>query len=440
MKLKNIFIIIFFIFSFSYAESLTVADAVRSSLISYPGIKAIQAKYAAAKAQEEYAYSFLWPNISLGASYGNLRNEEYSHVYGDLKTSLQTVNDDVIHNTKVGLTLTMPLFAAGIWQGTKINTIYKDLAGLELDKTENETVFNTINYYYQLYLARKNVSLLEERRKALTEDYNSVSSRYEAKMVQRTDVLRSEIQLRSLEMDLENARKNLILAEQNFSYYIPSVNPTTVELTIDTVPTAAQLPDLEYLKKEMRENRPEYKTFEQNQELALQNYNLAKSDLYPTVQLIGTNSWARYNMPDLNYEQGNWTAMLQANWTLFSGLGRFKNMDNKWQSYQNILKAMEVADQGCELELRDAYLSVKQAIDQLKNARKIKDLAVENYYQVRARYQSGMDTSFSYIDANNTLLSAQLGLISAETTALTAMAKLEKVTGVLAKKYKEREA
>jgi outer membrane protein TolC len=430
--MKRINIVLLMVLSVLSAETLNVQEAVRRALEVYPAVQAAQMKVSAAQAQEAYAYSVLWPSIALNGSYGNGYQSKYMYVDGDWGSLLQVSqmpDAEVAKTTQAGYSVDMPVFNMGVFQGAAITGIAKEAAVSDEKKARLDTIFAVKQAYYQVLLARKTVRVFDQEYKALHDDYNMISARYKSGLVQQTDVLRSEIQLRNLDQDIANARKNVIIAEQNFSAYVPSLNIAETALQLEVIPTMAIVVAYDELRERMYAHRPDWQSFQMSKRIALENIHLAQSNFYPSFTLHGSNVWNRLAMPDLSYEQKNWNVALIGNWVVFNGLGNLDTLEMKSKDYASVLQNEAVLTRNYDIELRDAYLSLQQAYIQLRSAGTVVQLARDNYSQIRARYTTGMDTSLNYIDALNTLLSGELSLAGAEVNVLLSHARLEKIVG-----------
>jgi outer membrane protein len=429
MKRSIIFLVIS---SFLGATTLNVDIVVNSAIAKHPSVVAARLKRQAAEVQESYAYSFLWPTFALKGSYGDVYTGIPYNIDAPATTSMglkQMGNEDKVRNLQTGYMVTMPLFNAGVFQGASMAKVSLESARIDEQKAVNDIQFAAIQAYYQTVLAQRTLALVGNQVKIAQQDMVMIRQRYASGVIQKTDVLRSEIQLKNMEQTLVVAGKNKMLAEHALLQYVPSASIDNSVLEVESIPNQAGLPTYEEALAAMYADRPEIKSVNTVRQLAEENYKLAVSDLFPTFQFVGTNYWNRNSYPDVSYEQKNWTMMAQGSWTLFNGLGNYQNLDMKNKLQASIAEQEKVATFNYELELQDTYWSLQNAYVQLEAGRATIQLARENFAQVRARYMSGMDTSLSFIDAYNTLISSEINLATAEVSVLMGVARLNKVMG-----------
>ncbi len=433
-KLVRTVLFVLLLVSCASAETLTVDEAVSRALATYPGIKAAELKLSAANATVRYAYSSLWPTLSLKGGYGNVYSGPYEHITGDdapSQLSMSYLPDHHLVSTQTGYMVAMPIFVAAAWQGAEIANINERMAEADLAKAKMDTAYSTMQSFYQMMLAQRTMTLLDQRYAVAKEEYQMIRTKYESGIVQKTDMLRSEIQMRDIDQNRIIARKNLELARINFTNYVPSVNLDEVSLSVSVVPETVPSMDMAELRTNMYMHRPEWRSFEEGKKLSYENYRLSFSDHYPTFQLVGTNYWNKMEYPEFDFEQKTWNVLLQGSWTIFNGLGTFAKADSSYDSYAAVVQNESTVTRSMELELQDALLSYQQACFQLKNARVMLDLSRENFNQVKVRYMSGVDSNLAFIDASNTLLSSEIGLATAEVNVLLSKARLARVQGII---------
>jgi outer membrane protein TolC len=430
--MKRNSIVVLFLFSCLSATTLNIQTVVDYAVAHHPSVTAAQLKRQAAEVQESYAYSFLWPTFALKGSYGDVYTGIPYNIDAPATTSMglkQMGNEDTVRNLQTGYMVTMPLFNAGVFQGASMAKVSLESARVDEQKAVNDVQFAAVQAYYQAVLAQRTLFLVNNQLKTARQDIAMLRQRYASGVIQKTDLLRSEIQLKNMEQNVVNAGKNKIIAEHNLAQYVPKQLMVDSFLDVGVIPDKVLIPSYEDALATMYANRPEIKSFDINRRLALENYKLAVSDLFPTFQFVGTNYWSRNSYPDVSYEQKNWTMMAQGSWTLFNGLGNYQNMDMKNKLQSSVIEQEKVATFNYELELQDAYWSLQNAYTQLDASRAMIQLARENFDQVRARYLSGMDTSLNFIDAYSTLISSEINVAASEVSVLLGFARLSKVMG-----------
>jgi outer membrane protein TolC len=417
--------------SSAHAATLNVQTVVRQALATHPDVRSAELKLRSAENTVRYAYAMLWPSVTLKGAQGNSYVGPYEHFTGDAPKLESSMPDETVKVLQTGATAVMPVFVAAAWQGASIADTSRDLTASDLAKARMDTAYNAMQAFYQLLLARRTADLLERRLTEAKEAYQQIKARYDSGMVQKTDALRSEIQLRDIEQNLLTSRKDLALAEINFRNYVPSPDVTTMELQADTIPTDRPAITYEEAREKMYATRPEWQAFVLNKKISRANYDLALSDLYPTFQLVGSETWTNTEYHDFGFDQKNWSVLLQGSWLVFNGLGNLNKSDSARDTYESVLAGEATVTRQMELELKDAYLSYQQDLLQSVNARKMLELSRENYNQVKARYLSGVDSNLNYLDASNTLLSSEIGLVNAEVNVLLAKARLERIQGTI---------
>ena len=146
----------------------------------------------------------------------------------------------------------------------------------------------------------------------------SVQVQYAAGAVNKSDVLRSKVELGNTEQDLSKEQNNYAVAMVKFIKLLGL--PRTSQVGLKDNLTYEELPlSVDDCLQSARAHRPDLAQAQAGIHLAMEGIKLAKSQNLPQLSLNGDLDWNDSHFPGLN--NGNWLVSLMASINVFdSGL------------------------------------------------------------------------------------------------------------------------
>lgn len=395
-----------------HAAELSLEDSIALALQNNPSIKMAAAdKDKAVWGIKENEGGNL-PSLSVANS--NNRSSGAAEGAG--------VNDSF--NTS--LRVNWPLYTGGRAEALIDQAKYNaNIAGAGVDKAREQVKLDTTTAYYSVLQNNNLVKVNQQTVDNLTAHLKNVQAQYQVGTIAKSDVLRSEV-------ELANAQQNLTKAQNAYDVSVANFN-NVVGLPLDTQNTMKD--ELAYEAFTMSlddsiqmaaEKRPEILQSQDTINAAKAGIKVADSGKLPTITASGSQGWTGSKFPGDN---SNWTVGVSANWNVFdAGVTDAKrkeaqaNMDKVNQSDQQLRSAIE-------LEVRQAYSSMKEAEARIETSKVAVDKANEDLKASQAKYYAGVGTNLDVIDA-------QVALTQAETNSTQALydynvnkAKLQKAIG-----------
>lgn len=325
------------------------------------------------------------------------------------------------------LRLSMPLYTGGRLEGqvdqAKLNAHTADLGVI---KAEQQTKLAATTAYFSVLQARNMAKVNQEAVDSLTAHLNNVQAQYSVGTVAKSDVLSTQVQL-------ANAQQNLTKAQNAYDVAVSSLNNIT-GMPLDTENTYQD--DLSYTAYEMSledsiqtalKNRPEIGQSEDSISAARTGIKIADSGHLPTVSLSGGESWSGNTFPGSG--NNNWSVGVSASWNLFdSGVTNAKVKEAKTAADKAVEQSNQTRD-GIKLEVRQDYLSMKEAEQRIQTSAVAVDQAADALKIAEAKYQAGAGTNLDVMDAELALTQAKTNHTQALYDYNTNKAKLETAIG-----------
>ncbi len=398
------------------ALELTLDDSIQMALRNNPTIKIADAEKKIAKSKINQAQS------------GNMPALTYAHTAARYKSN--TLTTGVLYDNKYDNTvrLTFPLYTGGEVEGLiKQAELGYDAAILGIAKAKQQIKLDATTAYFNVLQARNMVDLNKESVERLQAHLKNVQAQYEVGTVAKVDVLRSEV-------ELANAEQNLIKAQNSYDLALASLN-NVLGIPLDT---QVQVKDnLKYQKydktiddciKYALQNRPEIGQMDASLKIAQKGISVARSGYLPTLALAGTANWNNDEFP--GDENSNWTVSLQAGFNVFdAGLTKAKVRQAKATHAKTTQEVKQTSD-AVQLEVRQAYLSLREAEKRIATAKVAVEKAEEDYKIAQVRYSAGVGTNIDVMDAQVALTQAKTNYVQAMYDYNTNQAKLNKAMGM----------
>jgi outer membrane protein TolC len=252
------------------------------------------------------------------------------------------------------------------------------------------------------------------------------------------DVLRSQVQLKTEQQVLVAAR-NQLEKDKLVLGRIIGLPPAQVFDLADSAPFS-QIAGIS-LDEALRlalDQRPDYQSSKKLVEAAQQTVAAARAQWYPTVDVNGFYGDAG---PRLTNSHGVFTITGALNFNIFSG-GRIRSDVEKAKAALK-QRSDELADQGAaiDVEVRNAFLDLQSASDQVAVARDNLALANQTLAQARDRFSAGVTDNIEVVQAQGSVAIANDNLISALHAHNLAKVELARALGMTedgVKKYISR--
>ena len=392
---------------------LSLDDSIAMALKNSPSIQMALADKEKATWGIKEAQGGKLPNLSLVSGYN--RSPGSSSPTDNFNNSLK-LNWSVYTGGRV----------EGQIEQAKMNA---DAASLGVTKAEQQLKLDTTTAYFDVLQGRNVVHVNQQNVDSLAEHLKNVEAQYQVGTIAKSDLLRSEVELVNAQQNLTKAKNTYDVAVASFNNVIgmPLGNENIMKDELTYVNYDLSLEDSIKLAQE---KRPEIAQSQDNIDIARTGINIADSGRLPTVAVSANEGINGSSFPG---QDNNWSIGVSASWNIFdAGITNAKVKaaqanEVKVKASDNQLRT------GIELEVRQAYLSMKEAESRMATSQAAVGKGEEDLKASQAKYYAGVGTNIDVIDA-------QMALTQANTNATQAIydynvnkAKLEKAVGLGAK-------
>jgi len=410
----------------TWAETGTVYDLdalIKLAEANNPLLSAAQEQVNQARAAELQSASKLAPRIGSDLTYNH---------YGANNPMISTPYRDTY---KAAISLSQVLHSGGSLESSlRASTLQRQAAEADALRTR-QTVRNDVRKaYYDLQRARARLDVAKETLDLAREHLKQVNSLYTHGVVARNEVLRTQVDVSSAELELIQAQNGTRVALSALEKAVG------IALSPEQVPEVApgEEPEIPEPKEDPYEvalqNRPELVSLEDSRKAATEMAKAAAGEARPNISLRGE---ASYYEDEFFPNEDDWSVSIVATWTLYDR-GEIKNKVEEARALsRELLARIDDLRNQIRLEVNTAWQNVESALQRVRVAEDQVQMAEEDYRMALRRYAAQVGTNIDVLDARTALTEARTGYVNAVYDAYSAYSDLIYATGTLEEDFQE---
>ncbi len=412
----------------------TLEEAIGLLFDANPDLASATAQMAAADAALARARSEFYPRLGISEQYGLSNSPVTSFMFQLNQAQLDPTQDfnapPTVDDFHTQLRLQHQVYAGQ----RRIHQLHaaeanSAAATMQLAAVQNQLVFRVAEAYYRLLQARNLIRLRREATRRLEEHLKIVRTRFDNGTAVPSDVLTVEVRLAEEREALITARNQFELAWCVLENVIGQpVARRTLPERLPPAPWTRHVDALELAIDAAQANRAEIGALASRRAAAEESALVARSRKGLDVGLV-----ADYNVYTGDFVTGNDSffvgVLFQLN--LFDG-GRTRWDVARAEARVRELRARErrvMLD--IELDVRRAYLQLKDAEERVKVAGRAIEQAEQSLREIETRYRGEVAGVTELVDAQVALSNAQVRHATAEIEVAVARARLERAAGRL---------
>ena len=329
--------------------------------------------------------------------------------------------------------LTQPIYQGGkIRYSIRKADLEKQIAYLQTRTDKADIKLNLLQQYMSLFSYYKQYEVLARNIEESERRLKDIKRLKAEGVITNNDVLRSELQLTTDRLALQETGNTLVILSQQLDILLG------LDEKLYIIPDTAILNQLTSTRQYQQyvedayENDPAMLLARQQIQLARNEVDLAKADYRPTISLHAGNTLTRpvsRTMADMY--NNNWNIGLSIAYPL-SSLYKNKHRVNSARLGVHLREnAEEQLKQQARMTIRTAFLRHEEAVERVEALKLSVRQAQENYRIVQNRYLSQLAILTDLLDANSVLLDAELQLTTARAQVIYTYYELQHACGKL---------
>lgn len=420
---------------------LTLGEAVTLALRQNLQVLQAALQVAVARAQLQQAEAGPQPRVNGQASYTNATVPQPPPLAGTISIPSMGITNASFtagltsqasgQTYLFNLNISYPLYTGNALED-QIAIARANVRGAEaaFTATAAQVVLSVRQAYYNLQLQQGTVDAAQRAVDAARENVRVADARVRAGAAPKFDLLQAQVQLAQSQQALTRAKTGAVQGQQTLASLLNVPLSTT---TAPATPLGLEAPpaDLDALIPQALRTRPELAQAQANVEAAQAAIDLAASGLRPNITLTGGPS-VQTSDPTRNNTVG-WSGGVQLTLAILDGGLTQAKVEAARQQLQQTRVSETQIRQSVELDVRNAYLGLQDAAEELKSAQAALDAAREAFRIATVRYQAGVGTQLEVVTAEQNRASADVGVVQALFAYNLALAQLDRAVGVQVK-------
>ncbi|MFL9843164.1 TolC family protein [Flavobacterium sp. ST-119] len=424
------------------AEVLTLKDAVNYALQNKAEAQKAKLDIENSEYQIQEVRARALPNISANGSLTYNPILQLNALPGDFfgapgTTVLAPLGQK--WNSVAGVNLTQTIFDQSVFTGLKAAKSTREFYQVNAQLTEEQVIERVANNYYQVYVQRQNLVLIDSTYQNTLKVRNIIKGQFDNGLARKIDLDRMNVNLRNIETQRQQLINAVALQENALKFYMgmPIETPITLpETEFEVRPVATEdTPDVTI--------RTEYQLLEKQEKLYFYNKKATQAGFYPTLSLTAGYNYIGQG-PELPWfaKPSNgvyWsdfsTLGLNLNIPIFSGFGtraKVRQADIELKRIEQDKKdtklSLDLAYQNAKTQIENSLITINTQRENVALAKEVLDNTQNNYQQGLASLTDLLDAENSNIEAQNNYTSALLDFKLAEIQLIKAKGELKTLT------------
>ena len=419
-------------------QPLSLPDAVKMTLANNPLHRAAVADTKAASAGVREARAPMLPKITFAENFTAGNNPVF--VFGTkLNQQVFTAQDFALN--QLNHPLPIGNYASrflGQWKLFDSMQSWKALdrakylnfaSNEQLNRTDQELVYQTVQAYYGVLLAQKQVQVADDAVKTVEAIQHDSRARVESGLAIDSDLLSAQVQASARQQELIERQNELALAQTRLALAMGAAADMAYQPKEALEERTFPANDINQLERTALEKRPDLKRSQWERSAQDKSVAMAKAAFGP--RLNGFASWEEDSHSVGWTGANNWVAGAELQFDLFAGGSKRAALARERAMQERVAAGHAGFQDAVRLEVRSAYYQFNAAQQQVKVARSAIAQADESLRINQNRYEGGLSTVTALLQVEEAAHRAKADYWQAVYRTYAGYARVELATGTL---------
>jgi len=338
-------------------------------------------------------------------------------------------------SSTAGVNLTQNIFDQSVFTGLKAAKTTREFYQINAQLTEEQVIERVANNYYQVYVQRQKLTVIDSTYNNTTNVRNVIKGQYDNGLARKIDLDRMNVNLSNIKTQRQQAINAVQLQENTLKFYMGM----PIETKISIPQTEFKVTPLNLEETPDTSNLTQYQLLKKQEQLYYYNKKAKQAEYYPTLALT-----AGYNYIGQG-PQLPWFAKSSDNvyWSDFSTIGAnlkvpifngFATRSKVRQADVDLRKtkedlidtklSLDLAYQNAKTQINNSLITIDNQRENVQLAQDVLDNTQNNYQQGLATLTDLLDAENSYTEAQNNYTNAMLEYKLAEVQLIKAKGEL----------------
>jgi len=413
----------------TYSNPLSLKDAIDIAIKNDNNVRITQNQYDASLNDITKAHADYYPKLALSGS--------YSH--NSLVNEMTLTLPQPIGERKIQVAPENP-FSTSLTLSGELYTFGRRPANVALARAGNRSdelrygltrknVFDlTCRYYFAVIFADQSLRLLKSEADRFDKIAELVENRFDQGFVSEYEVLQTRFRQQNYRSAVVEMSNSLAAGRINLAKLI-NIDENQLTNLSDTLDFGLlAVPDNSAWESAF-EQREDYLDSKNAVNRAESARRLAKSLYFPNISLFTSYNWRNGNQPDIDEVKGSYSLGVSLNWLLFDGFARRSEIRKDEKLIKSANLSSDEYRKTIPVQIKNQFLTSQNLVSKLEIQTKALELAQKAMSIAQKRLEIGDITMMDFLDVENNLASAELGLLKSKYDLMVARIDIKKATG-----------
>lgn len=339
-------------------------------------------------------------------------------------------------SSTAGVNLTQNIFDQSVFTGLKAAKTTREFYQVNAQLTEEQVIERVANNYYQVYVQRQKLRVIDSTYKNTTEVRDIIKGQFDSGLARKIDLDRMNVNLSNIKTQRQQILNAVQLQENTLKFYMGM----PIETKISIPETEFQVTPLNLAETPDATNLTQYQLLKKQEQLYYYNKKAMQAEYYPTLALTAGYNYIGQGpqLPWFAKSSDNvyWSdfSILGANLTvpIFNGFAtrsRVRQADIELRRTKEDLidtkLSLDLAYQNARTQISNSLITIANQKENVQLAQDVLDNTQNNYQQGLATLTDLLDAENSYIEAQNNYTTALLDFKLAEVQLIKAKGELK---------------
>lgn len=308
-------------------------------------------------------------------------------------------------NSVAGISLSQQLFDQSVFIGLKAAKSTKEFYQINEQLTEEQLIERVANAYYQVYVTRQNLNVLESNLQSTTKVKDIIQGLFDNGLAKKIDLDRISVNISNIQTQKQKVLNAVSLLENALKFYIGM--PIQQNITIPQ--TEFEANPLALLTAPDTTTRTEYLLLKKNEQLLEYQKKSIEAAYYPTLSLSANYNYIGqgpempwFKKPTEGVYWSNFSSIgLNLRVPIFSGFGTQARVNQSENSLKSIKVDLEETKLGLDLAFENAKKQIENSLISITNQKENAKLAQQVLDNINNNYIQGLASLTDLLDAEN---------------------------------------
>jgi Outer membrane protein len=405
---------------------ITLDQALEIALSQSNTVKIADMTVEKAGYAQKGSYASLYPNVNIAGSYQRtLKKQVMAMEIGGVQ---QTFAIGQSNNVNAGVSASMPLVNAQLWESLNVSAMNVELAVEQARSSKISMISQVKQAFYGVLFAKESLEVVTQVYDNASKNYDETMKKYNVGKASEFEMLRSQVTVMNAEPNVSSAQNAVVLT----TWQLKALLGINLDTEVEVVGSLSDYTDMILT--------PYTNTTDVTNNSSLQQLDIQRRQLESTIKMqkfqyiptlsasFGYNYVAMGDDFDMNWNPFS-SAALSLNIPIFDGFSKHNTIMQSKKSKDMLDLQMEDVRRNVLISIRNYNDKIALSIKNYAAAKMAVDVAQKSYNISEKMYEVGKATLVELNDAQVALTQAQLTLNQAIYNYMVAKASLDELLG-----------